>query len=298
MRLTDLLASRVQHLAGRERVVVPGVNEEGRRRDVVTCSSARARRLVRPSYRISRTPHVHRTGGSQFKLAIARCHRYTSFLLQSAPRLIGLPCQTHEHVHDPRVLVCRWVEEEPIINEADDGGHCASLLSGRRADDCNGPELGFSTVLPAYLWPTVILLTSAIFAHFNASPWTRKIIYPDWILCAFVGLIIPLFRNLSAKGMVGQIASKVAKYSYGIYLSHMPLLWLTLVRFRGLPIGLRWVWFFAMMLIVPVLAYHLVEQPLIKIGKRFTAPRLEGTETRSERSARREFMQEPVPYAI
>jgi peptidoglycan/LPS O-acetylase OafA/YrhL len=155
-----------------------------------------------------------------------------------------------------------------------------------------------STAIPAYLWPTAILVTSAMFAHFNASPWTRKIIYPDWILCAFLGLIIPFFRNFSAESVVGQIASKVAKYSYGIYLSHMPLMWLTLVRFRGLPIGLRLIWFFAMILIVPVVAYHLVEHPLIKIGKRFTAPQSEGTETRSERSARREFMQQPVPHAI
>jgi hypothetical protein len=35
MRFTDLRAAGVQHLAGRERVVVLGVNEEDRRLDLV-----------------------------------------------------------------------------------------------------------------------------------------------------------------------------------------------------------------------------------------------------------------------
>ena len=35
MRLTELFAASVQHFAGRERVIVLGVNEEDRRRDVV-----------------------------------------------------------------------------------------------------------------------------------------------------------------------------------------------------------------------------------------------------------------------
>src|SRR5436309_8054311 len=35
MRLTDVLAAGVQHLAGREGVIVLGVNEEDRRRNVV-----------------------------------------------------------------------------------------------------------------------------------------------------------------------------------------------------------------------------------------------------------------------
>ena len=35
MRLTDLLAAGVQHLAGRKGVIILGVNKEDRRRDVV-----------------------------------------------------------------------------------------------------------------------------------------------------------------------------------------------------------------------------------------------------------------------
>ena len=43
MRLTNLLAAGVQYLAGREGVIVLGVNEEDRRRDEVNRGKSRAR---------------------------------------------------------------------------------------------------------------------------------------------------------------------------------------------------------------------------------------------------------------
>jgi len=152
-----------------------------------------------------------------------------------------------------------------------------------------------SAVLPSYLWPVAILLISALSAHLNAAAWNRKIIYPDWILCAFTGLIIPLFSNSSTTGLVSKIASTVAKYSYGIYLSHIPLMWLTLVRFRDLPLGFRLVWFLAMLLIVPALAYHLVEHPLIKIGKQLSVSTPVGAKTFT---GSREFAAEPLSLAV
>jgi hypothetical protein len=57
------------------------------------------------------------------------------FFLEPAPRLVGLLCQMHEHVHDPCVFVCSWIEEESVIRETDDGGHCAPLLSRGWAND-------------------------------------------------------------------------------------------------------------------------------------------------------------------
>jgi peptidoglycan/LPS O-acetylase OafA/YrhL len=147
-----------------------------------------------------------------------------------------------------------------------------------------------SAVLPAYLWPPLILLISWVSVHLNPLPWARRIIYPDWILCLVLGLMIPLFINLSKSGIVGRTASIVAKYSYGIYLSHIPLMWLTLVRFRTLPLGLRLVWFVAMLIIIPVLAYHLVEEPLVKIGKQLSAVTPAGAKEVAEP---RECMVEP-----
>src|SRR6266481_10033116 len=41
--------------------------------------------------------------------------------------------QAHQRIHDPGVPVCRRIEEEAILNKADDGGHCPSLLCGHRA---------------------------------------------------------------------------------------------------------------------------------------------------------------------
>src|ERR1700681_3828614 len=48
MRFTDLLAAGVQHLARREGVIVLGVNEEDRRRDVVNGGQEPRSQLRRP----------------------------------------------------------------------------------------------------------------------------------------------------------------------------------------------------------------------------------------------------------
>src|ERR1700757_1144356 len=49
--------------------------------------------------------------------------------------------QTHQHIHDPGVFVCRRVEEESILGKADDGGYCAALLSGRGSNDGDRPQI-------------------------------------------------------------------------------------------------------------------------------------------------------------
>src|SRR5580692_8520984 len=65
----------------------------------------------------------------------ARLRGYISFFLEPAPGLICLLCQMHERVHDPCVFVCSWIEEESVIHETDDGGHCAPLVSGGWTND-------------------------------------------------------------------------------------------------------------------------------------------------------------------
>src|SRR6266576_1956357 len=41
----------------------------------------------------------------------------------------------------PGVLVCTWVEEDPIIGEADNGGHCATLSCRGRTNYGDGAKL-------------------------------------------------------------------------------------------------------------------------------------------------------------
>ena len=77
---------------------------------------------------------------------------------------------------------------------------------------------------------------------------------------------MPVFREVPC-GLLSKAAVLVARYSYGIYLSHVPLLWLCFQRLTILPVAIRWAVFAALMCITPVVLYHLIEEPIIRVGK-------------------------------
>jgi peptidoglycan/LPS O-acetylase OafA/YrhL len=124
--------------------------------------------------------------------------------------------------------------------------------------------------IPAYLWPVMICVECSVFAYFNHLAWARKVIYPEWILCGALGLFIPLFKEISSTGVVAKAAAQIAKYSYGIYLVHVPALWLSLIVLRNISLAWRLVCLTILTVSLPVLVYHLIENPLIQVGKRLT----------------------------
>jgi peptidoglycan/LPS O-acetylase OafA/YrhL len=89
-------------------------------------------------------------------------------------------------------------------------------------------------------------------------------------MCAALGLIIPLFHEISAKSMLGIAAAKIAKYSYGIYIFHVPAMWFSLAILKNAPLALRVACLAVLTIVTPILAYHAIEKPLIQLGKRLT----------------------------
>lgn len=83
-----------------------------------------------------------------------------------------------------------------------------------------------------------------------------------WLFCLTLGLAIPLFRDIQWKPL-NEVAATVAKYSYGIYLSHGFILEHT----ANLPLGARIAVCLLLIVCVPVALYHLVEAPMIRVGK-------------------------------
>jgi peptidoglycan/LPS O-acetylase OafA/YrhL len=79
--------------------------------------------------------------------------------------------------------------------------------------------------------------------------------------------MIPFGREISMSP-ISRAAHVIAKYSYGIYLLHLPLLWIALVPFRAVPIAVQWLIFALLMIIVPWIAFQLIERPGIKLGQR------------------------------
>ncbi len=87
-----------------------------------------------------------------------------------------------------------------------------------------------------------------------------------WLLCLFLGCLLPYFHQLPHSGL-NQATSLIARYSYGIYLSHTFAIWVALHRIAGPPV-LQWSVLSLLLLALPVLLYHGIEAPMIRIGKR------------------------------
>jgi peptidoglycan/LPS O-acetylase OafA/YrhL len=91
----------------------------------------------------------------------------------------------------------------------------------------------------------------------------------DWVFCAATGIVLPFFREIRI-GWLNGLSRKVALYSYGIYVAHVPAMWLCfdLLHTGSLLVG-------ALLSIVltaalAILLYHLLEHPAILLGKRLS----------------------------
>lgn len=96
-----------------------------------------------------------------------------------------------------------------------------------------------------------------------------------WGLCLAIGLTIPLCRQLE-DGYLAQASQLIAKYSYGIYLTHV----LALGAIDGLVPGPAVVQWAAMLILLPGLAYvsyHVIEKRGIAIGARLADNLAAGT---------------------
>jgi peptidoglycan/LPS O-acetylase OafA/YrhL len=111
-------------------------------------------------------------------------------------------------------------------------------------------------------------------AAFLAMLWVAFLLHANfqrgWIVCLLLGLGLPLFQQLRAKWLISA-SHTVAKYSYGIYLTHPFALVIGFYLLAGHSLWLRLLAEAIALVIFPVAAYHLLEHPLIKVGARLTA---------------------------
>jgi peptidoglycan/LPS O-acetylase OafA/YrhL len=106
-------------------------------------------------------------------------------------------------------------------------------------------------------------------------------------MCMIIGLTAPLFVELKAP-LVRKLAAWIARYSYGIYLVHLYGLWVGIELMKQQPWWLRLAVILALSFGLPVLLYHSLESPLIRVGafltsrKRAPAPPIPVTTTQTE----------------
>src|SRR5580704_5046404 len=139
-----------------------------------------ARNLASPSQLVGTYP-IRR------KLERVRWHSRSCFASSDFPaRFVRFFRQAHELVHDPGVLVCRWIEEQAVLSKADDGGHSAALLSGRRTNDGDRAQtfvqedgrFGHDQVGLEHIW-NVFVRSPIVGIDAGVEVWKRKVAVGD-----------------------------------------------------------------------------------------------------------------------
>ena len=126
--------------------------------------------------------------------------------------------------------------------------------------------VGFRTrkeTLPSWLLPIMLAAMCLLCASF---PDQRA----DWLLCLALGLSLPSFRQLQ-NAAAKKLSHVLAKYSYGIYLTHPFGIVIGMYLLKSQP---AWIQVSVALLttaVFSVTAYHLIEDPLIRTGTRIAA---------------------------
>jgi peptidoglycan/LPS O-acetylase OafA/YrhL len=89
----------------------------------------------------------------------------------------------------------------------------------------------------------------------------------QWGLCLTLGLTIPLCRQLTYKPLAS-LAKTVAKYSYGVYLTHLFAIAFGFNIFGDQPLVVRFALFAFVIFAFPRVAYRWIEAPGIRLGAR------------------------------
>jgi peptidoglycan/LPS O-acetylase OafA/YrhL len=112
-------------------------------------------------------------------------------------------------------------------------------------------------------WPCVI--AALIILFLTTDPRGR-----GWYTCVLLGAAIPQFQEIRFHPVV-RAAHYIAKYSYGIYLIHEPLIRIGFNRLTFLPSPLRLVATLIIVAAGSVALYHAIESPMIALGARIAA---------------------------
>jgi len=111
------------------------------------------------------------------------------------------------------------------------------------------------------LWPAALAAVSCVW--FTAS--MEQNMYFRWLFCLLLGTIIPFFRELPLSWLAST-CKVIAKYSYGVYLTHQFSMAICFVLLRN-PVA-QWSTFIVLGLLLPWLAFHLIEHPGIELGRK------------------------------
>jgi peptidoglycan/LPS O-acetylase OafA/YrhL len=95
----------------------------------------------------------------------------------------------------------------------------------------------------------------------------------NWIPCLFLGAVLPFVAELKPS-VITSVGKTIAKYSYGIYLLHVPVFWFAFDVCRALPLTAQSAIALIGLAVITWTAYYTIEQPAIRLGQHLTHRRL------------------------
>ena len=121
----------------------------------------------------------------------------------------------------------------------------------------------FARVKPRLPAALLLPITFALVCLFMINPNSRR----GWAFCLVLGLLLPFFRQLQTPWLT-RPAHELAKYSFGIYLSHPFALVLGFYLLAGHSLAVQLSVEFLAIAVFSIAGYHLVEHPFIRLGSR------------------------------
>ena len=121
--------------------------------------------------------------------------------------------------------------------------------------------------LPFWGWPLILFAAAgmeAVGTYYEYEQVSR------WVLCLMISLTAPFFAELN-RPMLNKGTELIARYSYGIYLTHLHAQWAALVLLKDQPAAVRYSVLVVLSIGLPVALYHVVEAPMIRLGARLAA---------------------------
>jgi peptidoglycan/LPS O-acetylase OafA/YrhL len=120
--------------------------------------------------------------------------------------------------------------------------------------------------VPAKFWIPMLLGLGTV-AALGASVSIPSFPAWEWTFALALGLLIPFVGEM-ATGTITKAAESIARYSFGVYLFHMPLIYVAFILMHRQPMVLQWLVFATLVVSVPVLTYRLIEDPCVQLGRR------------------------------
>lgn len=88
----------------------------------------------------------------------------------------------------------------------------------------------------------------------------------DWFFCGVTGLAVPAFADITNRWL-NAITKRVAMYSYGIYVCHVPILWLCFTVLHVGNVAVSAILSVFLTALVSFALYKFIEHPGIQFGK-------------------------------